>query len=751
MANEVNFILGYGERLSERVPPPGRGMEPKQLPYEPEVARQRMLPQIRGISQALDDLPDGACPNDQAVAVLALHPQFLAKSYFPTALLAAAGLRAIGSRSKTLTPDRWTRKSEPVATPTTELFVAGSRSQFRNWPELIASGRINSPEVQQLTHLEAVAVERPSERIRLDPRRAKNRVQVVDGEVFLEVALLSDIGVDGGNILRGFRTWAKRVGARADFDRRLTSGGLIFLPVRAPANRVEELASFSFVRVARSMPRMRTVRPTYVTRINAAPPLQLPDDGPLDPDLRVAVFDGGLDPSSPLTRWVQALDAGNVGVTVDEGLEHGSAVTSALLFGSIEGGRARRPYGFVDHYRVYDDESEGDPEELYDVLARIRAILSTRPYEFISLSIGPDLPVEDNNLHSWTAIFDEYLSTGETLMTVAVGNGGELDRQSGNARIMPPSDAVNCLAVGSADRSEEEWSRATYSSVGPGRAPGLIKPDVLAFGGSVAQPFRVIHPDRPQRTRDTFGTSFAGPLAMRLALGARAALGARMTPLTLKALLVHCADLGSSNRDDSGWGRIPADLPALITCENGEVRVLYQGRLDAASFLRTPIPLPPRPLNGLVSITATFAIAVPVDSAFSENYTQAGLEVVFRPHSGRFGASDTQTIPASGSFFRLSDFSSESSLRRDAHKWETVLHRSRRMQGRSLQAPVFDVHCLTRLGGSSSKTAAQIPYAAVITISAPQEPTLYNEVLQAYPGQLQAMLPVVDIPVLIQP
>lgn len=79
-------------------------------------------------------------------------------------------------------------------------------------------------------------------------------------------------------------------------------------------------------------------------------------------------------------------------------------------------------------------------------------------------------------------------SSGAVLAAVAVGNTGEMDRASGNARVQVPSDCVNSLGIGAADSSTADWRRAAYSSVGPGRSPGLIKPDVLSFGGGEKNP-----------------------------------------------------------------------------------------------------------------------------------------------------------------------------------------------------------------------------------------------------------------------
>src|SRR6478735_2370566 len=93
-----NFLIGYGERLVDRISPP-KGGGPKTPPYPFAEARARLIPMVQATAEELTALPDLACPNGQAVAVLTLHPQYLAKSFFPAALLQSAGLEAIGSRS----------------------------------------------------------------------------------------------------------------------------------------------------------------------------------------------------------------------------------------------------------------------------------------------------------------------------------------------------------------------------------------------------------------------------------------------------------------------------------------------------------------------------------------------------------------------------------------------------------------------------------------------------------------------------
>src|SRR5665213_3025353 len=123
---QIHLLLGYGERLASEIPPPPGG-GPKSHPYTLAQAQQRLTPKIREASRQLAELPEAACPDDRAVALMTLHPSYLAKSYFPGDLLNAYELEAIGSRSREVAPERWTRKKHPETAVTSEIFVAGRR------------------------------------------------------------------------------------------------------------------------------------------------------------------------------------------------------------------------------------------------------------------------------------------------------------------------------------------------------------------------------------------------------------------------------------------------------------------------------------------------------------------------------------------------------------------------------------------------------------------------------------------------
>jgi hypothetical protein len=493
----------------------------KKDPYSVLTARDRLVPMVAQTVSDLDALPDNACPHDESVAVVTLHPEFLAKSYFPGALLRELKLETVGSRPVVVKPEETTRTKERGPEPSTQLFVAGPREAFRTWAHELANWTEGIPGAEDLTKVEALTAFLPEQKLKPVPPDATR--------LLLEVALHAPAKAD--YILQSFRAYAGWLGAEADFDRRFHAGGLCFLPVRADADTLTELAKFSFLRVARPMPRIRVLQP--VVRSWARPKafrVDLPEEDAVDPQLRVAVFDGGVAPDSHIAPWVTSHEAADVGKPLKNYLEHGAAVTSALLFGPLARELpTERPYVRVDHHRVLDEDS-GNDTDLYDVLKRISTVMQSEQYSFMNLSIGPDEPIDDDDIHGWTAVLDELLSEGDVLASIAVGNGG--DRPLMYNRIQVPADCVNGLSVGSADVQGIGWRRAIYSSVGPGRSPGVVKPDVLAFGGSEREPFWVLDEgEAVPQVRPEAGTSFASPSTLRLATGIRAHFGGSPAPL----------------------------------------------------------------------------------------------------------------------------------------------------------------------------------------------------------------------------
>ena len=320
-----------------------------------------------------------------------------------------------------------------------------------------------------------------------------------------------------------------------------------------------------------------------------------------------------------------------------------------------------------------------------------------------------------------------------------------MDLDSGNARIQVPSDCVNALAVGAANSAGGTWARASYSAIGPGRSPGVVKPDMLAFGGSPQEYFHVVAPGPKPRLSPQLGTSFASPFALRNAVGIRAILGEELSPLAIKALLVHSAENVTHEKNEVGWGRMPADIMDIITCPDGIARIVYQGELRPGKHLRAPVPLPPYPLEGNVKLKATFCLVCGTDPQDACSYTKAGLTIAFRPNETKMKTGKSH--PKTKTFFRLKKYSSEFEIRSDIGKWETVMHDECTMRGSSLNNPAFDIHYGARDAGGLTNGASKINYALVVTVEAPRHQELFNDILRNYSSILTQIQPEISLPI----
>lgn len=746
MADPKNYLLGYGERLTVGIDPPRRRPE-KADAYTFAESKVRLAPRIREVATEIMELPAAACPHNESIVAVTIHPSYLAKSYFPSGLFDTIGVKAVGSRPLQIIPEKSVKKAskqQPVSpSPTAEIFVMGRRQNFQRWAQDVSGWSEGFEGAGELVRVEDVHFIEPAERIK--PMRTRN------DNPLLEVVLhRSD-----DYVLEGFRGYLRELGVPVDLDQRITVRDLCFLPVRVPVEQHEAMAQFSFLRVAREMPELRQLRPVaWPGGLRSATPfhINMPNVPPLNPELRVAVFDGGVPKDCLPHNLVRRKKVpGAIGPAVPECQAHGVGVTSALLYGSLAHGRSLpQPFTSVDHYRVIDAETAHDPQGHYfDVLNRIMNVLQQDNYQFVNLSLGPDLPIEDEEVHVWTASLDEHFSDGRTLVTVAAGNTGENDWDAGNARIQAPADGVNVLSVGAADCENEKWSRATYSSIGPGRSPGLVKPDVLAFGGSKKFPFWIPDSLQQGQTVPIQGTSFAAPLALRAAIAIRTHLGPVIKPLALKALLIHHSEPLAFEQREVGWGRVPTDFEQMITCPDGTVHVLYQGSLEPGKYLRARVPLPATGVSGDVKLRATFCYATQTDPQDPINYTRAGLEITFRPDKAKFNKKDGKVSqhPVSKAFFSVGGYQTEDELRRDAHKWEPCLKATKTFRGAGLNDPAFDIHYNARKAGANDLRAQSIPYALVLTIHAKHAKDIYNRVTQRYRTLLQPLQPVLQIPI----
>jgi hypothetical protein len=744
-----NPILGNAEILVEPIPRSG-GSGGKTDVYSMAEAVRHLAPHARATAVAIAALPELACPDDHAVALAALHPTYLAKSHFPDRLLRDFGLKLVGSRQRHLVPRKVTRGTPGEPQLAAELYLAGRRDRFQEFAGALEGWRAGARLSGQIIRIEEV---RPP-----SAARRSESVPADDRETVLQVTLHVPADQRSGFILDGFEAYARSLRVTPIKGTYTRAGGLCFVAVRASQTLAERLAQFSYVRQVRQMPALalrRTATPPAELaepgRVANASSVILPHADAADPTLRVAIFDAGLPEGGALDRWVTSYVLETLDEPLEECLEHGLAVTSALLFGPLQPGEeAPTPLCRVDHYRIADRTLlEDDTAKLLPLLERIRQVLVQQRYDFVNLSMGPEVCVEDNDVHPWTSVLDPLFAANATFVTVAAGNHGNEESN----RISPPADCVNALAIGAVDAQHFWARRASYSAIGPGRSPGVIKPDALHFGGSDCIPadefFVVAGPedvDGKTPIRGTWGTSLAAPATLRTAIGLRAAYGPSLSPVALKALLLHTCEEGFDERVECGWGRIATDLDEVMLTRDDEVRVLFRGTFEPGQRVRMPIPFPAAGVPGEITLRSTFCFLSRTDPEHPLSYTRSGLEITFRPDaSSRRDAA--QQNPDSFPLFRAKDYRTEAQLRNDAHKWETTLQVVETFPGDRMMDPVFDVFYNARVGGRrAGERAESIPYALVVTLRAPSVPDLYNRVFQRYRTQLSPLNPVLRLP-----
>jgi len=737
-------LIGQGENLSEEIARPPRGMGDKAHPYSFIEARGRLAQQWENTAARIQALPKLALPCGEAALEITLHPSYLAKSYYPATLIQELGLYHLGSRAAHIVPEKVVAaraEESGKAQPAPVLFLAGSSNALVEFGKRARSWIPGNDRVEDdFRRIEKITIPGKSRLKGLTKRFASRDA------IPMEVVLHNPDSPSNIDVVSAFGEFMRSLKIWCGLDRWRQVGGLAFLPIIVPRGQLEEVLDFAFLRVLREAPRIVPFDP--VTRSIGSPFLvKLSDEDAVAPDLSVAIFDGGLPDGHGLEKWVTLHDAPGVGAPNTAGQHHGLAVTSAFLFGPLKEGEAvLQPYANVDHWRIF---GKGDNDfEAFDVLDRIENILTSRPYNFINISLGPSYAIDDDDVSPWTARLDQLLASGETVATVACGNNGENDRTAGLHRVQPPSDGVNMLGIGASDGFGTGWKRAEYSACGPGRSPGYVKPDFVTFGGSHGAPFLALSTVGPYKATGTMGTSFAAPVVMRSGAGVRAQFAEALWAPAVKALLVHHATGDEALRTEVGWGLVSHGLGDLVLCDDYEAHIVYQRQMPTTGAVRLYLPIPDG-LTGNVEIRATFSFYSKVDPEDAINYTRGGLDIQFRPDTTRIPPPYrsgtkliTPTVPASDSFFSAKNFYATEHMRRnDAQKWETTLSRTKTKRASSLAKPAFDVSYIAREHGHSGQGSADMKFALVLTIRNRSARDLYDRVIVSSGNRLQPLRP----------
>lgn len=766
MTNDDSFpLIVGGENLRQAANRPGRGDFEPYFPYDFSESVDRLTPQIESLTSDIGGL-DEAVVGEFPIIEATLLPQFLAASRFPKDLFKSAGLVPVGTRNATA--DELKANGNLIADqPTRSVFLAVTDGVDRL--ERIVQTPSNE------VHKDIAAGVRAIDRLVLAHPTvdAPSPKALGDDELELWESVLhgtysrGQTGPASSTTVARWSSLLESLGGVVESDWIREEGSLTYVPVRLNRDSIERAQRFNPLRAIHAFPRLQSVpdgRP-------AAGPFALPseepsperDDSEADaiPPLRVAVFDGGIDDQSK--AWAGRARNIIVGSLKNDQLagRHGSLVTSAMLYGHLDGASLPEPANIdIHHYASLPQVGYDEDLEMYWLLDLIEGVVSNDTFDVVAICVAPQMLVADDNVNRWTSTLDRLAYEHDVLFVVAVGNNGEANATFGANRIMVPADASNAIAVGAGDQppgSSTRSKRAPYSAVGPGRVSAQGRPSGIAFGGVQDNEFFATDNDG---TRLAYtGTSCAAPLVVNGLADLVNRLGPDpelRTPTALRAMAMHFVDRCANGQKphEVGHGLFQVQYPMVNEGAANEAHVLYQGTIGRKEFIPLNIPVPDG-LNPPLSIRYTLATSTAVAPHDPVDYTMAGLDVTFRPNADHFNmikkgqppvtvrrhdSSKIQQMLREG--YRESEPLSASIETRPRHegrlrgdgKWESVrVGKHKYTLAGKVHRPRIDISHIARDGGILVDRAPDLDWTMVVSISADAAVNLHAQVLQSYP------------------
>lgn len=747
MSNRSNRpILYRGEAYSHAIQ-----KSRKMIPQEPKItfdeARANIIASIDTISERIQEIPaDCKLPNECIVS-LRVAAELADKSYYyPSQLLypssQASELQDVGSRlvqRKTI-PKKSTEGIDRIFyVRTTENGLEKLKRKLNQRQASLTKAFML--DVRKISGVDLIS---GTEKIAgFNEEWKSGKVEVT----------LHPFQLDRAVALTHFRSFLIANNLEIDTLRvkQYDSEGLTFASFDASLEAVRRLGNYN---------PLRSVHPLTFRGLNTQDGVILQTGCPeiqamiKRPETVVGVIDGGYTTGNTgVDQYVEVVDSVTDPADPDSAI-HGSLVTSAVLFGAINGYASTdllpNPEVRVRNFRVLSSKRTGP--ELYEVIDAIERIVpENNDIQVYNLSLGPGGPIEEGTVDRFTYALDLLSKRYNVLFCVAVGNDGNID---GYDRIQSPSDMVNGLAIGAYTRRNGQQLKAEYSCVGPGREGNKLKPDLLAYGGCPTDRMEVVF-SSPNRTARLFGTSIATPLASLRAGSLIGRSGGIINALTARTLLIHTANRSNEGGHScqTGHGLLP-ELNDIVECAEKSYTLIFEGEIDRGNYREFPIPWVKELATGKAVFNWTLAVQSSVDPNSPEDYTTSSVEVTFYPNIFKYAYRDpssnavknidldedpesARTLERQG--WKASAYpvpeSPDLQINKGQHirndlKWDSVDTRYVSKLARSLKSPMFHVHALAR---GHRRESAKVRFALVLTITAEKaEFDIYSRVVARY-------------------
>lgn len=444
----------------------------------------------------------------------------------------------------------------------------------------------------------------------------------------------------------------------------------------------------------------------------------------------------------------------------NQALEHGTSVASVLMYGELPGrGGQVTPDLAVESIRVLPSQTDDLMLSLIDLDNILKeAIPELSQIKIWNISVGPRGPVMDDHIGSLTAILDKLAFQYNVLFVIAIGNTGQ--EQGIARRMQTPADAVNNLAVTAFTDLFGDHQTAAYSSIGPGREGGKMKPDISGHGGSENNDPILTLSTSEWFLNEQQGTSFAAPLVARLLTMALWRFP-ELNVLDLRAAVTQYLALNFDRGRDiyfDSKGELSSDVERLIEAAPNEFRIKYTGELTAGADVLMNVPIPEYFQDKTIELTWTTAVKTDVDPSRPDAYTKFGIEDTLYPDADKYefynketkkvqrqrtddeeavqvllenGFTQRQQPVAHDKAYLTTpnplDSKDEASRRRQL-KWDTVKSQKLNVRVNSLNRPFIKLHALSR-----DASHERVSYSVILSIRGKNDLGLYQRTLSRFP------------------
>lgn len=735
----------------------GGGFSNKEMKVTFEEARETVLKDLQITKSVIREMPRNTRLPHEVVLSLVLRPEFTAKSYYPDSLFdrnyEKFGISEIGSRIYKDRSQDSISNSETDTHVSKMLFIRATEQSilaFEN--ELNKSTSVQKKafitDIRKISSLGVLSGE--DQILGVSDQWQEGRLE----------AVLHPFDIDRELALSHFYELIEASGVNSETIKyKQYPSGVTFVSFNGNRDVLETIRGYNPLRTVHPL-KMRDL-PSFNRGADFLGGPKAPIFTKKSP-IVVGVIDGGVNLDNPYIKGYVESEISVAGNPVPNYVNHGTQVSGAVLFGALNKYSAKdtlpEPLVSVKSFGVLSNMNN-DPE-LYDVIDAIEKFVPANgDISVYNLSLGPNGPILDDSISRFTYACDLLSKEHNVLFCIAVGNDGEL--VDGYDRIQAPSDSVNNLAVGAYTKINGITLRAPYSSIGPGREGGKMKPDVVAFGGCSQNPIHLVSNILGMKNW-SMGTSFSSPLVAHAAARLIGESNNVIDALVARTLITHSANTDTAFTNEMGHGMLPESFEEITDCKDNSYTLIYRGEIEQGKYAEFPIPWDESIKSGKVNIRYTAAVLTDVDHLSSDDYTSSTVELTFHPNKfkyqfrnvnksiidGELKKTETVDIIANSERAALllehgweqsnhpistsptKQFQTESDLRADL-KWDSLDTRNVNKMANGISNPAFHIHALQR--GSRKNGSKKVKFALILTVIAPKsEVDLYNNILQNY-------------------